>query len=96
MLGNSNNSNINVSNIFFCDVVFFSSRFFSQTANLFSGVDVVHATRQVCRPAEKTSAEKTARLKKICLHLCKLETCTYISLAAMYGLTAIDNILVAG
>ena len=30
------------------------------------------------------------------LHLCKLETCTYISLAAMYGLTAIDKILVAG
>ena len=30
------------------------------------------------------------------LHLCKLETCTYISLAAMYGLTAIDKLLVAG
>ena len=34
--------------------------------------------------------------KKIVLHLCKLETCTYISLAAMYGLTAIDKILIAG
>ena len=30
------------------------------------------------------------------LHLCKLETCTYIPLAAMYGLTAIDTIFVAG
>ena len=27
---------------------FFSSRFFSRTANLSSGVDVVHTTRQVC------------------------------------------------
>ena len=33
---------------------------------------------------------------KFVLHLCKLETCTYISLAAMYGLTAITKILVAG
>ena len=30
---------------------FFSSRFFSRTANQ-SGVDVIHATRQVCLPAE--------------------------------------------
>ena len=34
--------------------------------------------------------------KKNWLHLCKLETCTYISLAAIYGLTAMTKILVAG
>ena len=42
---------------------FFSSHFFSRTANLPSGVDVVHATRQVCCPAEKTARKKTTRLK---------------------------------
>ena len=87
---------INVTNIFFCRVVFFPAVFFSRTANQSSGVDVVHATRQVCCTAENTAGEKTTRLKKMCLQLCKLETCTYISLAAMYGLTAIDTSLVAG
>ena len=38
----------------------------------------------------KKRLEKTLHDCKNCvLHLCKLETCTYISLAAMYGLTAI-------
>ena len=45
---------------------------------------------------KKRLEKKLHDLKKIVLHLCKLETCTYISLAAMYGLTAIDTILVAG
>ena len=45
---------------------------------------------------KKRPEKKLSDWKKIVLHLCKLETCTYISLAAMYGLTAIDNILVAG
>ena len=36
-------------------------------ANLSSGVDVVHATRQVCCPAEKTAGKKTTRLNKICV-----------------------------
>ena len=54
------------------------------------------ANRQVCCPAEKTAGKKTTRLKKILSHLCKLETCSYISLAAIYGLTAITKILVAG
>ena len=41
--------------------------------------------------------EKKLHDRKICwLHLCKLETCTYISLAAIYGLTAITKMLVAG
>ena len=57
----------------------------------------VYATRQVCRSAEKTAGKKTTRDKKKCwLHLCKLETCTYISLAAIYELRAITKILVAG
>ena len=30
-------------------------------------VDVVHATRQVCCPAEKTAGKKTTRLKKHCV-----------------------------
>ena len=75
---------------------FFSSRFFSRAANLSSGMDDVHATRQVCRPAEKTAGKKTTRHKFCWLHLCKLEICTYISLAAIYGLTAITTILVTG
>ena len=56
----------------------------------------VHATRQVCRPAEKTAGKKLHDRKKCWLHLCKLDTCTDISLAAIYGLTAITTILVAG
>ena len=30
-------------------------------------MDVVHATRQVCCPAEKTAGKKTTRLKKCCV-----------------------------
>ena len=56
----------------------------------------IHTTRQVCRPAEKMADKKTTRQKQFWLHLCKLEICTYISLAAIYGLTAITKILVAG
>ena len=75
--------------IFFKLCIFFLSSFFSWAANLSSGMDDVHATRQVCRPAEKTSG------KKFGLRLYKLETCTYISLAAIYRLTAITKMLVA-
>ena len=39
-------------------VVFFPSRFFSRAANLSSGMNDVHATRQVCCPAEKTARKK--------------------------------------
>ena len=45
---------------------------------------------------KKWLAKKLHERKKIWLHLCKLEICTYISLAAIYGLTAITKILVAG
>ena len=66
-------------------------------ANLSGGVDVVHATRQVCCPAEKTAGKKTTRLKKMCVTFMQTrDMYLYISLAAMYGLTAIDKILVAG
>ena len=63
-------------------------------ANLSSGVEVVHATRQVCHPAEKSAGKKTTTENFFLDILCKLETCTYISLAAIYGLTAITKILV--
>ena len=49
------------------DCSFFASHFFSRTANLSSGVDVIHATRQVCCPAEKTAGKKTTRLKTFCV-----------------------------
>ena len=54
-------------------------------------------------PLDRSAARLKKRLEKklhdwkqFVLHLYKLETCTYISLTAMYGLTAIDKILVAG
>ena len=56
----------------------------------------VHATGQVCRPPEKTAGKKLHGIIFFFLHLCKQETCTYISLAAIYGLSAINTILVAG
>ena len=62
----------------------------------YTPITCVHATRQVCRPAAKTSGKKIHDRKICWLHLCKLETCTYISLAAIYGLTAITKMLVAG
>ena len=37
----------------------FFRRFFSRAANLSSGMNDVHTTRQVCRPAEKTAGKKT-------------------------------------
>ena len=55
---------INVTTQIFRCIVFFPAVFFSRTENLSSGVDVVHATRQVCCPAEKNAGTKTTRLKK--------------------------------
>ena len=46
---------------FFFFVVFSPAVFFSRTPNRSSGVDVVHATRQVCLPAEKTCGKETTR-----------------------------------
>ena len=47
-------------------------------------------------PGWKNGWKKKHDRKKIDLHLCKLETYTYISLATIYELTAITKILVAG
>ena len=56
---------------------------------------VIHADNLRPRRLQKP-LEKKLHDRKICwLHLCKLETCTYISLAAIYGLTAITKMLVA-
>ena len=45
---------------------------------------------------KKRLEKKLHYINFVWLHLCKLETCIYISLAAIYGLTAITKILVAG
>ena len=52
---------------FFLSCSFVSRRFCSRTANLSSGVDVAHAARQVCCPAEKTAGKKNTRGKKYCV-----------------------------
>ena len=53
------------------------------------------ATEQVCRPAKnKTTGKKISNVNKNGIDYCKLKTCTYNSLAAIWGL--IYNILVAG
>ena len=64
---------------------------------------VIHADNLASTPLDRFAARLQKRLekklhdRKMCwLHLCKLETCTYISLAAIYGLTAITKMLVAG
>ena len=70
---------------------------YSIGARWFLRLNVVHATRRVFRPAEKTAVKKKLHdINFFDLHLCKLETYTYISLATIYGLTAITKILVAG
>ena len=56
----------------------------------------VHATRHRFAVRLKKTVGKNLHKIICCLLLCKLETCTYISLAAMYGLTAINISLVAG
>ena len=45
---------------------------------------------------KKTAEKKLHNGNKNVLDYGKIQTCTYISFAAIYGLTAIDNILVAG
>ena len=55
------------------------------------------ATGQVCGPAEKKRLEKKlCNVNKNGIDYCKLKTCTYILFTAIWGLTAIDKILVAG
>ena len=55
------------------------------------------ATGQVFRPAEKKRlGKKPSNINQNGIDYCKLKTCTYISFPAIWGLTAIDKILVAG
>ena len=56
------------------------------------GSIVNKATGQVCHPAE----EKNGNMNQNGIDYCQLKTCTYNSFAAIWGLTAIDTILVAG
>ena len=50
---------------------FFSRRFFGRVADLSSGMDATHATRLVCRAAEKTAGKKTTQQKKKCVTFMK-------------------------
>ena len=61
------------------------------------GSIVNKATRQVCRPAgKKTTEKKLSNINQNGINYCQLKTCTYNSFAAIWGLTAIDNMLVHG
>ena len=56
------------------------------------GSIVNKATGQVCRPAgKKTARKKLSNINQNGIDYCKLETCTYNSFAAIWGLTAIDT-----
>ena len=87
---------INVNQNFFCRVVFLPTIFSAgrQTC-LVVWMSFVPLDRFAARLKKRLEKNYTTETKFV-LHLSKLETCTYISLAAMYGLTAIDKILVAG
>ena len=55
------------------------------------------ATGQVCCPAAKRLGKKLSNLNQNGIDYCKLKTCTvYISFTAIWGLTAIDKISLAG
>ena len=94
---------VHVSSLHKCNTICFQSCSFfpaifsaGQQTCLVAWTTDVHATRQVCHPAKKCLEKKLHDIKKCWLHLFKPETCTYISLAAIYGLTAITKMLVAG
>ena len=87
---------INVTPIFFSRVVFFPAVFSAgQQTCLVAWTTSTPLDRFAVR-LKKWLAKKLHDRQKCWLHLCKLEICTYISLAAIYGLTAITKILVAG
>ena len=57
----------------------------------------VHATRQVCRPAAKTSGKKTTRQKKLLVTFMQTrDMYLHFTRSNIYGLTAIPKMLVAG
>ena len=63
------------------------------------GSIVNKATGQVCRHAEKKTAGKKTKQHMINqngIYFCQLKPCTYNSFAVIWGLMAIDTILVAG
>ena len=61
------------------------------------GSIVNNATGQVCRPAEKNRLGKNlSNINQNGIDYCQIKTCTYNSFAAIWGLPAIDTILVAG
>ena len=60
------------------------------------GSIVNNATGQVCRPAEKKTAGKKNKQHQNGTDYCQLKICTYNSFADIWGLMAIDTILVAG
>ena len=83
----------NVTQFFFSRVVFFPAVFSAgQQTCLVAWTTSTPLDRFAVR-LKKWLAKKVHDRKQILLHLCKLEICTYISLAAIYGLTAITKIL---
>ena len=87
---------INVTQFFFSRVVFFPAVFSAgQQTCLVAWTTSTPLDRFDVR-LKKLLAKKLHDRKQFWLHFCKLEICTYISLAAIYGLTAITKILVAG
>ena len=87
---------INVTQFFFSHVVFFPAVFSAgQQTCLVAWTTSTPLDRFAVR-LKKRLEKKLHDRKAFCLHLCKLETCTYISLAAIYGLMAITQILVSG
>ena len=87
---------INITQYFFSRVVFFPAVFSA-------GQQTCLGALTMSMPLDRSAVRLKKRLEKklhdinfVWLHLCKLETCTYISLAAIYGLTANTKMLVAG
>ena len=59
------------------------------------GSIVNKATEQVCRPAEKTSGRKLSNINQNGIDYCQLKT-HLLFIRSIWGLTAIDTILVTG
>ena len=63
----------------------------------YTPITCVHATRQVCRPAAKTSGKKTTWQKNLLVTFMQTrDMYLHFTTAAIYGLTAITKMLVAG
>ena len=75
---------------------FFLAIFFQQAGNPLNKWKLFMLLDGFAVRLKKTAEKKLHNGNKNVLDYCKIQTCTYISFAAIYGLTAIDNILVAG